>query len=330
MISVIIPTYRRECEVVRAVRSVLVQTYQDFEIIVGDDYGKDRTQELLEVFGDSRIRYFYNDGMGGSPSANRNLCLERARGAYLTFLDSDDFMLPQRLELQLEAIQRGGPKVEFSISGTRVIKVKGGVQYFDRDLIPSAEGDLSDAFFGRRLRCYNTSVMLSRKAWLEVGSWDPQMEGCDDPEFLTRLVLNYHGATVSELCTVWFDHDGDSHSSVLDHRRKGITAYLNKYPELWSTYPVWFRSRVEELLHVLFVAGEAKHFRCWFKRLTRRPSAGLRLMKWISYVPGYAGTLKALYPVLSKYNKPTWLKAKAVSLDTLIPEDHLDAIKPIL
>jgi glycosyltransferase involved in cell wall biosynthesis len=286
---------------------------------------------LLLELDDSRVRYFKNGAEGGSASKNRNLCIPRSQGRYLTFLDSDDFMLPRKLELQVAALEAAGPDVGFAMAGTRVVKVCRGKYYRYNDLIPTAEGDVKEAYFGRRLSCYNTSLMVRRDALDAVVAWDPAAGPYDDSELIMRLLLRYHAVRVTEISTLWFDHDGvDSFSNDQVARRLGLEAFINKHADLMPRYPAWAEFRIKELAKVLFVGGEAEHCRRWLKRLPSRPSMSLRLMKWISYVPGYAGALKVLYPVFSKYNQPTWLKAEPVSLDTLIPEEYLDAMKLIL
>lgn len=106
-ISVIIPTYNREVLIVRAIRSVLNQTFSDFEIIVVDDGSTDNTKEVVQKIAevDSRIIYIYEDNFGG-PSRPRNLGIKNSRANFLTFLDSDDEMLPNKLEEQIKIFEK--------------------------------------------------------------------------------------------------------------------------------------------------------------------------------------------------------------------------------
>jgi len=331
LISVIIPTYKRPQECLRAVRSVLLQTFQDFEVIVGDDFGGDQTEALLEELGDPRVHYFFNQDKGGSASKNRNLCVLRSRGRYLTFLDSDDFILPLKLELQVTALEAASSEVGFAIAGTRVVKVNQGLYYRFKDLIPTAEGDLRDAYFGRTLACYNTSLMVRREALDAVGSWDPSSGPYDDSELIMRLLLRYKAVRVKEVLTLWFDHDGeDSFSNDQVARRLGLEAFINKHADLMSDYPAWGAFRIQELVKVLFLAGKPEASRAWLKRYPSSLGKSLRLMQWISYIPGYLYLLKVGYLVASRFNKPTWLNADPVLLEEFIPEEYVDLMMPIL
>ncbi len=103
MISVIIPTYNREDTIERSLKSVLNQTYLDFEVIIVDDFSSDGTLSVLSKFNDSRIKIIELDENKGANFA-RNIGIESAKGEYIAFQDSDDFWLPNKLERQIEII----------------------------------------------------------------------------------------------------------------------------------------------------------------------------------------------------------------------------------
>jgi glycosyltransferase involved in cell wall biosynthesis len=102
-VTVVIPTYNRGLLACEAIKSVLSQTYKDFEIIVIDDGSKDNTETLLSEFGQS-IRYYKQPNMG--PGKARNRGIELASGQYVAFLDSDDLWLDFKLELQVRLMER--------------------------------------------------------------------------------------------------------------------------------------------------------------------------------------------------------------------------------
>ena len=104
-ISVIIPTYNRAEYLVKAVDSVLSQTYQDVEIIIIDDGSTDNTKEVLKKYTGKpqAIKYTYQNNAGAA--AARNAGLKMAAGEYIAFLDSDDLWLPEKLEKQIKMME---------------------------------------------------------------------------------------------------------------------------------------------------------------------------------------------------------------------------------
>jgi glycosyltransferase involved in cell wall biosynthesis len=96
-VSVIIPTYNRSYIVREAIDSVLSQTLSDIEVLVVDDGSTDDTEQVVEAFGDVRLKYIYKDN--GGVSSARNLGISKAGGEYVAFLDSDDTWPSNFLEI---------------------------------------------------------------------------------------------------------------------------------------------------------------------------------------------------------------------------------------
>lgn len=102
--SVVIPTYNREKIISKAIESVLSQTYENFELIVVDDGSTDRTKDVVEGYNDSKIRYLWQEATG-APAGPRNRGIDLARGKYVAFLDSDDWWLPEKLQVCFDRIK---------------------------------------------------------------------------------------------------------------------------------------------------------------------------------------------------------------------------------
>ena len=97
-VSVIMPVYKVEKYVARAIESILAQTLKEFEFLIVDDGSPDNSGKICDEHAakDSRIRVFHREN-GGAPSA-RNMAMDHARGKYYYFMDGDDWAEPTMLE----------------------------------------------------------------------------------------------------------------------------------------------------------------------------------------------------------------------------------------
>ncbi len=110
MISVIVPVYNTGKYLPKCIDSILAQTYRDLELILVDDGSADDSGKICDDYAakDRRVRVFHKEN-GGSSSA-RNLGITKARGEYIGFIDSDDFIEPDMYECLLAAIMEKGLK----------------------------------------------------------------------------------------------------------------------------------------------------------------------------------------------------------------------------
>lgn len=115
MISIIMPAYNAENTLEYAVRSVLAQTYQDFELIIINDCSKDETPRLIQklIRKDTRIRTLTNEKNSGV-SISRHRGVEAAKGEWLAFLDSDDAWTPDKLDKQVALQKKTAAKLLFT------------------------------------------------------------------------------------------------------------------------------------------------------------------------------------------------------------------------
>ena len=113
LVSVIMPAYNCEKYIAEAIKSVLNQTYQNWELIIVDDCSNDGTEEVVKSFNDSRIMFFKNEVNSGADVA-RNRAISAANGRWLAFLDSDDIWKPEKLEKQLEFMCSTGAEFSFT------------------------------------------------------------------------------------------------------------------------------------------------------------------------------------------------------------------------
>lgn len=112
LVTVVMSMHNEQDYVEAAVRSVLAQTMDRWELIIIDDHSSDRSVEICRGFDDPRIRLYVKTSQKPYLAASRNLGIQMARGRFVTFQDADDVSAPQRLERQLETASREpGPSV---------------------------------------------------------------------------------------------------------------------------------------------------------------------------------------------------------------------------
>ena len=183
-VSVVIPTCNRPELLKRAIRSVLAQTYQDFEIIVVDDGMKERAGDAVLGFADSRIKYIQNDiSLGGGGTRNRGI--DEAKGEYVAFLDDDDEWLPGKLEKQVTALNSSGEDVCAAFTGVYLFDETTGEKKFD--FRPGISGP-ADIFDRTIYRCFIwTSALMVRREVLHKERFDPSFTKNQEWDLQLRL-----------------------------------------------------------------------------------------------------------------------------------------------
>lgn len=122
LVSIIMPSYNTADFIPDAIRSVLSQTYSNWELIIVDDCSADHTDEIVASIADSRIRYLKNEKNSGA-AVSRNRALREAKGRWIAFLDSDDLWKPQKLEKQIRFMEKN--RYAFSYTNYEEITVDG-------------------------------------------------------------------------------------------------------------------------------------------------------------------------------------------------------------
>ena len=184
-ITVIIPTYNRAKRVCRAVSSVLDQTFTAFEIIVIDDASTDDTIERLGEFSDriQIIRHTENRGV----SAARNSGIKKAKGKYIALLDSDDYWMPEKLQVQNNFFNENP---DAFICQARELWVRKGkrVNPSKKHMKPSG-----DIFIPSLKLCLvsPSAVMFKRSLLDETGMFDEEFPVCEDYDLWLRIAYKY-------------------------------------------------------------------------------------------------------------------------------------------
>src|SRR3990167_5082876 len=183
-ISCIIPTYNKAelCQQ-RALKSILDQTYKDYEIIVVDDCSPDNTEEIFKNM--EGVRYFKtprNMGVAGA----RNLGVKQAKGEYIVIVDDDNMLAPQFLEMAVETIERESAK-EMKWSNSQWDALNTG-----RIVIHSGYKDYAPAYYQQGLGFQAVDWgWLIRKKVFDTIKYDEGLYGDEDADFGIQFYKNF-------------------------------------------------------------------------------------------------------------------------------------------
>ncbi len=200
-VSVIIPAYNCDRYIVRAVESVIKQTYQNWEIIVVDDGSTDTTSKVLAPYLDL-IQYVYQENQGAAIARNR--ACERAKGEFLAFLDADDFFLPEKLEKQVACFDADS-SLGMVQNGWLIVDENG------KDISPIMPWKEVDKLDLETLVLYKfvrpSAMMLRREWWERLGGFDPRFPPTEDLDFALRLALKgCKSVWLKEILTCYRQH----------------------------------------------------------------------------------------------------------------------------
>jgi glycosyltransferase involved in cell wall biosynthesis len=188
-VSVIIPTYNRASVVSEAIQSVLEQTFTDYETIVVDDGSTDNTRELVRKLdnGSGNIRYIYQTNRGVSAARNHGISL--AKGDYVAFLDSDDKWLPEKLHIQVQALDKN-PEYGMAYSYFLRVSNSGDVIKESGKARTRLSGWIYPEILFIKGTAIQTSTVIVRTCVLrEIGGFDEKMRICEDLDLWRRIAI---------------------------------------------------------------------------------------------------------------------------------------------
>ena len=227
LVSVVIATYNKPETLVWAIRSILAQSYQRFEVLVVGDACTDDTEKQVQDFNDPRIIWFNRDQNSGSQSLPNNLGLEYAKGKYIAYLGHDDLWLPNHLETLVSEMERRKLDVAttrcFMIGppGSNALYLSGpGLIGTSRIAVPPSS------------LCHTKEIVSLAGPWIDYRELPPTV--APDAEFVNRLSQlterrkSLRTASVIKFNAAWrkgsyLSHNADEQmqwfSRTMNHRR---------------------------------------------------------------------------------------------------------------
>lgn len=191
LVSIIIPTYNRKRLISRAINSCIQQTYNNIEIIVCDDHSTDGTNEYIKELSksDSRIIYCKTSLEHKGANAARNVGIQKAKGKYLCFLDSDDELLGNAIADRVEILKKY-PKVGL-VYGNAYCKFHNEYMPWVYDEISQNAKEAKQYLLEELSLCIQSSIMVRRKIFSKIGLLDEGQKGWTDDGLVVAVGMRY-------------------------------------------------------------------------------------------------------------------------------------------
>ena len=268
-ISVIIPTKDRVDFIAEAIKSVLKQTYQDFEILIIDGSSTNAAHNIIRNFTDARILYFPQIGKKSLAGA-RNQGISESHGQFIAFLDDDDLWMPRKLEKQVAVLRQNESYGLVYTSRSYVMQSDGKVigVYFR----PTVDGCIYPQILEGNL-VGNCNGVIARKKCFETELFDENLLALEDWDMWIRLGKKFSFKPIDEPLEVYRLH--------LKRMTRG-------YYQVLRATKIIFNKRSEDI-HSSTNSYEAS--RCW------------HLLLGLAYLQsGYEATARKEYAIAIRMN----------------------------
>ena len=202
-VSVIIPLHNSEAYIKQTIKSCLAQTHDNIEIIVIENGSTDKSYQVVKSIDDKRLSVFQIPTPNAA--AARNYGFKKATGAYIIFLDADDVLVPNKIELQLAALSA---KPEGWIASCAWAKFKTNTK--EAIITPQKVWNIQNPI-DWCLQSWMGEGMMIPGCWLipkpiidKAGLWDERLSLHDDGEFMCRVLLASQGNVFVENTIVYY------------------------------------------------------------------------------------------------------------------------------
>ena len=241
LVSVIIPLFNKEEYIAEAIRSVLAQTFTDYEIIIVNDGSTDGSVAALAPFRDKVILI---EQQNRGPSVARNRGIEVSKGEYIAFLDADDRWFPGKLQHQVAFLEEN-PEIGWCGTAWLIENAdsnrapRSSVMSRGHDGGPEAEWTVLENWFEARLENNNTwtsVVLICRGVFETTGCFDEGLPAGQDMDLWIRIALKYpvYGY-LNKPMAVALVHTPGCVSLLGERKYRSMLGYIRKHLALLGT-----------------------------------------------------------------------------------------------
>jgi glycosyltransferase involved in cell wall biosynthesis len=183
LVSVLLATYNGENFISKSIESILNQSFQEFEILIGFNGTTDNSRMIVSQYNDPRIRVFdYGDDKGKSKTLNK-LLLE-SKYEWIAIQDDDDIWINTKLEKQLPYIENN------DVIGTFIQYIDINDKPIGGPVLSTQDSEIKKISLSGGNQVANTSTIFKKVDALEIGGWRDGLDGIEDYDFWLRLMRN--------------------------------------------------------------------------------------------------------------------------------------------
>jgi glycosyltransferase involved in cell wall biosynthesis len=275
-ISVVVPAYNAERTILETIASVQQQTFSDFELIVINDGSTDGTLEQLNTVKDARIKVFSYENGGISVARNRGIA--QATGEFIAFLDADDLWTPDKLELQLAALQQH-PEAGVAYSWTCFMDEQG--KSFSPGKQVSFEGNVYAELLLVNFLSHGSNPLIRKQTIESVGGFNTTFSPCADWDFYLRLAAQFSFVLVPKQQIFYRQFFGSMSSKVERLEAESIVVVEKGFQEA----PKELKSLKNESIAAIYQYSAELYLRYSNNKISDVNQAGQRLWKAIRLYP---------------------------------------------
>ena len=260
-VSVILPTHNRALMLGRAVASVLLQSFADFELLVVDDASNDDTAHAIQGFTDPRIKYIRHTFNRGE-AESRNTGIRIACGEYIAYLDDDDEWLPEKLAKQVSLMESSTQALGLVYTGMHLVEL--ATRKTLSTWIPQHRGCVLEPLLEKNFPL-GATALLRMECFRTVGTYDPSIPYGPDWEMSIRIARRFNVEAIPEPLYRYSIHPKQLTANPRI-RLAGLQKVLELHSDLFAGHPKAHAHQLVNLGLLHYLCGNPREARASLRR----------------------------------------------------------------
>lgn len=209
-VCVVMPVYNGAKTIMLAIKSLLYQTYPNWNCVIVNDGSNDSTKELLDTITDERFKIIHlpeNKGRGYA----RQICLENSSGDYLTYLDADDFYHPEKIEQQVNILDKFNDVYlvscgQGSFDNKSILRTIRGIKY----------AGLHNFMFGEEVKFVPVTSMIRLSSALDI-KYNDKLNASEDVDYFSAYLDNRKFYILDRIMYYYYEYESLSYSKTVEY-----------------------------------------------------------------------------------------------------------------